>query len=181
VDLQLTDELMAKEKSTHDLEEEAWMHIHAERFDQAEVALRESIVRVDPDDAIRLWHVCGLLAGVLNSLDRTDEGTEMYRRALGEARRSRPPEPAVDTARYMLAKQYLPYGDPALALAETEPVPPGSGHVQCLLHAVAAEALWKLGRHDDARAAARNGITASPTDDRRAQLSERLKYILESA
>lgn len=171
---------MKDPESFEELDTAVWAHIEAERFDQAEVALRKLIDVVDPEDALRLNMFLGLLGGVLNRLGRADEGTEMYRRALSESRRLGPSRPEVGAARYMLANQYLLYGDPALALAETEPVPRGSGHVQCLLHAVAAEALWKLGRHDDARTAARNGISASPTDDRRAQLSEQLGYILDS-
>jgi len=168
-------------ESFEELDTAVWAHIEAERFEQAEVALRKLIDLIHPEDALRLNMFFGLLGGVLNSLERSDEGTQMYRRALDEARRLRPPEPTVDVARYMLANQYLIYGDPAVALAETEPVPPGSGHVPCLLHSVAAHALWKLGRQDEARAAATNAITASPTDDRRTQLSEQLKYIFDSA
>jgi tetratricopeptide (TPR) repeat protein len=167
-------------ESFEELDTVVWAHIEAERFDQAEVALRKLIDLIHPEDALRLNMFFSLLGGVLNRLDRADEGTEMYRRALIEARRLGPSRPEVGAARYMLANQYLLYGDPALALAETEPVPSGSGHVQCLLHAVAAQALWKLGRHDEARVAARKGLTASPTDERRAQLSQELDYILGS-
>jgi hypothetical protein len=52
------------------------------------------------------------------------------------------------------------------------------GHVQCLLHAVAAQALWKLQRREEARTAAHDAIAACPTDDRRMQLSDELGYIL---
>lgn len=70
-----------------DLIKVAWAHIDAERSDQAEPVLRKLIEQVDPEDALSRWQCLGLLAGVLNSLDRPDEGTEMYRRALTEAER----------------------------------------------------------------------------------------------
>jgi predicted RNA polymerase sigma factor len=43
---------------------------------------------------------------------------------------------------------------------------------------VAAQALWKLGRHEDARGAAKSAIDAAPTDDRRSNLTEELAHIL---
>lgn len=78
----------------------------------------------------------------------------------------------------MLANQHLIFGDPKDALAEATPVPAGTGHVQCLLHAIVAHALWKLERRDEARTAAHDAIDACPTDDRRTQLSDELDYIL---
>jgi hypothetical protein len=60
------------------------------------------------------------------------------------------------------------------------PIPAGGGHVQCLLHAVAAEALWKLARREEARVSAQSAIAACPTDDRRSELNEQLSYILRS-
>ena len=126
-----------------DLSASAWAHIEAKRFDRAEAVLRELIERIDPDDVQRRWHCYGLLAGVLNSLDRVDEGTKMYRKALEEARRLR--EPGTEgVSRYMLGNQYLLFGDARDALETVEPVPEGVGHLQCLLHSVAAEALWKV-------------------------------------
>lgn len=132
------------------LQETVWAHIDAERFAQAESALRKLIERIEPDDADRCWHYCGLMAGVLNSLGRAEEGTEMYRRALAEARRTGHP-PTIGAARYMMAKQYVLFGQPRDALAEATPV---------------------------ARTAARDAIAACPTEDRWAQLSEQLAYIL---
>lgn len=85
-----------------------------------------------------------------------------------------------DTVRYMLGNQYLLFGDPRDALDTVDPVPPGVGHVQCLLHAVAADALWKLERKEEARARARIAIDVSPTDERRAQLSEHFDHMLRS-
>jgi hypothetical protein len=156
----------------------AWKHIAAEEFAEAEGPVRRLLELTDPADPLRLWHYCGLLAGVLNSLSRADQGTEMYRRALAEALRAGPSRPEVAIARYELANQLLIFGDPKDALATAEPVPPGSGHVQCLLHSVAAHALWKLDRQEDAKRSGRTAIDTAPTDECRSELTEELEYIL---
>jgi Flp pilus assembly protein TadD len=129
---------------------------------------------------MRLWELNGLLAGVLNSLSRPREGTEMYRRALAQPRRAGESSSAVGPARYMLANQYLLFGDPLDALAEAEPISAGKGHLQCLLHSVSAEALWKLGRQDEAQLAAQRAMDAAPTDERRSDVARDLAHILNA-
>ena len=166
------------DESPKELCRRAWKHIDAEEFAEAEPLVRRVIDATDPDDPTRMWELHGLLAGVLNSLSRTAEGTDMYRRALAEARRSGDDRSVVGAARYMLANQYLLFGDPRDALAEAEPVPPGAGHIQCLLHSIAAQALWKLGRRDEARGAAQRAMDTSPTPDRRADMTRDLGHIL---
>jgi tetratricopeptide (TPR) repeat protein len=170
--------MMGDDESPKELYRRAWKHIDAQEFAEAETPLRRLIDSTDPDDPMRLWELHGLLAGVLNSLSRTAEGTDMYRRALAEARRGGDDRSAVGPARYMLANQYLLFGDPRDALAEATPVPAGAGHVQCLLHSIAAQALWKLGRRDEARVAAQQAMDTSPTEDRRADTTRDLAHIL---
>jgi hypothetical protein len=153
-------------------------HIDAEEFSQAETVLRQVIDLADPNDPLRLWELSGLMASVLNSLSRPGEATDMLRRALSEALRAGAANSAVGVARYMLAKQHLVYGNPSDALSQAEPVPAGSGQIQCLLHAIVAQALWKLNRHDEARSAAKLAIDAAPTDERRSNLTQDLKDIL---
>jgi hypothetical protein len=166
------------DQEKRDLRKTMWKHIGAEEFAQAEVAARRLIETTAPDDALESWNLHGVLASILNSLERPREGTEMYAKALQEARRSGQSK-EIDVARYMLANQHLVYGDPSVALSECSPIPPGVGHVECLLHAVAAGALWELDRRDEALRAARRAVEASPTtDERRAALSEQLGYIL---
>jgi tetratricopeptide (TPR) repeat protein len=157
-----------------------WKHIELEEFDQAEDALRQLIDTTDPGDSTRLWELNGMLAGVLNSLSRPTEGTEIYRRALAEARRAGESHATVGPARYMLASQLLLFGDPRDALAEADPVPPGTGHVQCLLHSVSAQALWKLGRRDEALRAARRAMDTAPTAERRADMTRDLDHIVSA-
>jgi Flp pilus assembly protein TadD len=171
---------MGEDESPKELHRRAWKHIDAQEFTEAEAPLRRLIDVTDPDDPIRLWELHGLLAGVLNSLSRTAEGTDMYRRALAEARRAGDSHSAVGPARYMLANQYLLFGDSHDALAEAEPVPAGAGHVQCLLHSIAARALWKLGRQDEAQVAAQQAMDTSPTAERRADMTRDLAHILRA-
>ena len=170
---------MENDEGLRDLNSAAWAHIGERRFEEAEVAFRQLIDRVGPQDPLRLWSLFGTLGSILNSLHRPDEATEMFRQALIEARRVGPSRPEVAAARYMLGNQFLVYGDPLDALREVEPIPPGSGHVQCLLHCVAAQALWKLARHDEARMAARSAIDAAPTDERRSYLTQELGHMLK--
>jgi tetratricopeptide (TPR) repeat protein len=168
---------MKGEKSLPDLSDVAQAHADAGRFAEAESAMRELIARIAPEDHLRRWIEFAQLGGILNMLERADEGTEMYRRALEEAQQL-PSSNELGVARYMLANQYRLFGDPRDALEIAEPIPAGVGHVQCLLHTVVADSLWKLERHAEARAAAKNAIAASPTDDRRTQLAEELNHIL---
>jgi Flp pilus assembly protein TadD len=171
---------MDASESQRALDALAWKHIEAEECDQAEVVIRRLLDLADPEDPGRLWNLFGLLASVLNSLARPGEATEMLRRALSEARREDPSGSPVGVARFMLANQLLVHGDPRDALAEASPIPAGSGHSECLLHSVAAQALWKLGRLDEATAAARMSIDASPTEDRRSTLTHELAHILDA-
>jgi tetratricopeptide (TPR) repeat protein len=169
---------MEKNESNKDLDSAAWAHVSAGRFAEAEVAFRQLLDRLGARDPLRRWNLLGALAGILNGLGRPDEGTDAYREALAEVRKVGPNRPEVAVARYMLANQFLIFGDPRDALREVEPIPAGGGHVQCLLRSVAAQALWKLDRRDEARLAARAALDGAPTDERRQSLAEELKDIL---
>jgi predicted RNA polymerase sigma factor len=169
---------MEKGESNEKLNSAAWGHVSAGRYAEAEVAFRQLLDRLGSRDPFRRWNYLGVLAGILNSLGRPDEGTEAYRQALDEVRTVNPNRPEVAIARYMLASQFLIFGDPRDALREVEPIPAGAGHVQCLLRSVAAQALWKLNRPEEAREAACAALEAAPTDERRESLKEELKDVL---
>jgi hypothetical protein len=171
---------MARDASDKQLSEFAWKHIAAEEYDKAEAAIRQRIAIADPKDSRLLWELYGLLASTLNSLARHAEATAILRESLGYARRVGPTYSGIQVSRYMLANQELVHGDPADALAEALPIPDGSGHVECLLHSVAAEALRKLNRGDESRQAAHRALAASPTDERRSELAIDLAHILET-
>jgi tetratricopeptide (TPR) repeat protein len=168
-----------------ELEEAAWSHIKAGRFADAKVAVERLISRTAPPDSCRLWHLYGLLGSVLNSLHQTDDATAALGRALEEAHRIRASGsgttrvgPEIGVSRYMLANQYLIYGDPAVALAQAMPIPEGSGHIECLLRSVAAQALWKLERRSEAYQAASDALAACPADERLSELRDQLAHIL---
>jgi hypothetical protein len=162
------------------LEDTAWSHIRSERYTEAEISVEQLIAEADSGDASRLWYLFGLLASILNSLHRSQDATLALRRALTEARRIGTTRPEIGVSRYMLANQHLIHGDPAEALAEAIPVPEGTGHTECLLHSVVAQALWKLERHAEAQQAARSAVAASPTDERRSELTDELAQILRA-
>ena len=157
----------------------AWGHIAAGRFGDAEPLVRECIAKADPNDHALLWHLFGWLASVLNSLSRHGEATVALQQALVHARAIGPDAAEVGAARYMLANQALLFGEPADALGHTNPIPGGAGHVQCLLHSIAAQALWKLNRLDEARLTAKRARDTAPTSDRRGTIAD-LADILSS-
>jgi tetratricopeptide (TPR) repeat protein len=173
---------MCADETFKALNERAWDCIHAKDFQQAEVYVRRLIEAEErePGEPDRLWGLLGFLANILGSLLRFDEATEIRRQQLAEARQRALPESAVRVSRYMLANQLLLHGEPQEALAEAEPVPEGSGHVQCLLHSVAAQAFWKLSRCEEAVEAAPKALETSPTEDRRTELAQQLVHILDA-
>jgi tetratricopeptide (TPR) repeat protein len=169
---------MARDATDKALSESAWKHIAAEEYGEAETAIRQRIAIADSEDFLLRWELFGLLASTLNSLARHDEATAMLRESLAYARKVGPSYSGIQISRYMLANQALVRGDPAQALTEALPIPEGQGHVECLLHSVAAHALWKLNRGDESRQAAQRAIAASPTDERRSELTIDLAHVL---
>ena len=171
---------MARDPTDKSLSELAWKHIAAKEYGAAETTIRQRIAIADPENSRLRWELFGLLASTLNSLARHAEATAMLRESLDCARKVGPTYSGIQTSRYMLANQQLVHGDPAEALAEAIPIPDGQGHVECLLHSVVAQALWKLNRGDESRQAAQRAIAASPTDERRSALAIDLEHILET-
>ncbi len=158
----------------------AWQHIGAGRFADAEPLIRECIAAADQADHGLLWHLLGWLASVLNSLSRHDEATGVLQQAFVHARAIGTESAEFGATRYMVANQALLFGDAADALDQADPVPEGTGHVQCLLKSIAAQALWKLNRLDEARLAAKRALDIAPTLDRRRSLADELADILSS-
>jgi tetratricopeptide (TPR) repeat protein len=153
-------------------ESEAFDHIGAGRFAEAETVVRALIGRVDDQDHRKLCNLLGLLGSILNSLGRHDDATGVLREALNHALHVSGSDSAANAHRYFLANQYLIFGDPEQALTVIPVVPPGVGHVQCLLHVIVAKALWALGRQDEARRAAAAALAAAPIGERDSVLSE---------
>jgi hypothetical protein len=93
---------MADDESLRELNVLARAHVDAGRFDQAEIVFRNLIDQTDRDDHGRRWIEFVGLASTLNMLNRTDEGTDAYRRALAEAQQLPPGSKEVDAAKYRL-------------------------------------------------------------------------------
>jgi tetratricopeptide (TPR) repeat protein len=159
---------------------EAMDLIRAERFTEAEATVRASIGRVDHQDHRELCHLFGLLGSILNSLGRHDDATDALRNALNEALRLPGSSSEVGVYRHFLANQYLNFGNPEQAIAVIEVVPPGVGHVQCLLHILSAKALWALGRQEEARRERAEALAAAPNDERRSEVVSELDNIWDS-
>jgi hypothetical protein len=155
-------------------------HIRAERFADVESVVRRRIALADPNDHQLRYHLFDLLAGALNKLSRHEEAVTALRESLACALAIGPNAGEIGPARYALANQALIFGDPTDALAEAHPIPEGIGHVQCLLHSVTAQALWKLDRSAEAQLAAAASINAAPTPDRRSDVTEQLGHILRA-
>ena len=159
---------------------EVFAHVHAGRFAEAEAVVRRLIDRTDKQDHGTLCYLFGLLGSVLNSLGRHDDATGVLREAMNQELHVSGANPEATPHRYMLANQYVNFGDPEQALAVIQVVPPGVGHVRCLLHITAAKALLALGRQEEARRAAAEALAAAPTDERRADVFLELGEMLES-
>lgn len=153
-------------------------HISAGRFAEAESAIRELIAHTDPHDSKKLLHLFGLQGSILNSLGRHDDATSALREALNQALRSGHATFEASFQRYLLANQHVNFGTPAQALTVVGRVPPGVGHVQCLLHTTVARALWALSRPEEARKVAADALAAAPTDERRSEAAPNLAQYL---
>ena len=169
---------MARDEADKALSDLAWSHISAEEYDHAETAVRRRLAIADPQDYQLRWELFGLLASILNSLSRPAEANEMLRESFVCAQKVGPMYDGIAMSRYMIANQALIYGDPADALVEVGAIPAGQGHIESLLHSVAAQALWKLNRIDESRLAAHAAIATSPTNEDRADLAIVLEHIL---
>jgi len=86
--------------------------------------------------------------------------------------------PAVAVARYFLAERCLQCKDPEAALETVAPSIGMAGRLEGILRVVQAAAFVRLGRRDDAVAAAQAGIAASKSEKQRHNITERLREVL---
>ena len=159
---------------------EAWEHIHAGRFAEAEGVVRALISSTDEQDHGQLCFLFGLLGSILNSLERHSDAAAALREAFDHELHVCGSRIEANPHRYFLANHHVNFGEPERALAVIQVVPPGVGHVRCLLHITAAKALWALGHQEDARRAAADALAAAPTDERRADVRADVGEMLES-
>jgi tetratricopeptide (TPR) repeat protein len=126
----------------------------------------------------------GELAHVLAALGRDDESKAEYETYL-ESLIHRPNAASdleIDVARYFVAQHLLKMRLPSEALATTEPSlqrphrPDDS--FGAWLRAVRAQALWQLGRLDEARQAAREAVSVESSEKKHQNIREELRDIL---
>jgi len=114
-------------------------------------------------------------AGVLDAQGRLDAAVTQSEQALAAelAQPQADSTPSVKIARYFLADRLVRQGQPQRALDVLAPSMAALPH-DWLLNMAQAEALLGAGRADDAAAAAQRALANAPSDDKRAQLAERL-------
>jgi tetratricopeptide (TPR) repeat protein len=151
----------------------------AGRLDEATALYLEAVAGLDPT---HYWspQVHGQFASVLTQLGRIEEAGEQYARALQLERDQALGQetPAVAVARYFLAEHYLTREDPNRALATIQPALHHPSRLDALIRTVEAEALSKLGRTEDARAAAVAALRASGSDEQSRKVRDRLAALL---
>lgn len=140
---------------------------------------RALIGSTDDQDHGHLCFLFGLLGSILNSLGRHSDATAALREALDHELHVCGPNLEANPHRYILAHQYVNFGEPERALAVIQVVPPGVGHVRCLLHTTAAKALRALGRQEEARRSAADAVSAAPTDEARADVHAEVGEMLQ--
>jgi tetratricopeptide (TPR) repeat protein len=138
---------------------------------------REAFEWVDPDHfALADYH--GEFAAVLASLGRDQEALEQYRRALTVSARLDPDGPGVAIDRYFLSELLLKMNDPDQALEAIGPV--RHGKLQWLAHVVESDALWRMGRLEESKAAALLALDVADSEQKRTNVRERLRHVLDS-
>ena len=158
---------------------------HAGRLEEAVSRYREALACADPDHyGTPDYH--GECAGVLAALGRDQESREEYERSLAETYRQTGTETAIGviTARWFLGQHLLKMHRPQDALAAVEPslsLDPREEIIKKIgpLRVVQAQALWQLGRADEARQVAQILLEAASSDDKRERIREELKEVLQ--
>jgi tetratricopeptide (TPR) repeat protein len=126
---------------------------------------RDAFESVDPDHfALADYH--GEFAAVLASLGRDQEALEQYRQAVAVSARQDPQGPGVAVERYFLSELLLKMNNPDQVLEAIEPV--RQGKLQWLAHVVESDALWRMGRLEESKAAALLALDVADSEQKRA-------------
>jgi tetratricopeptide (TPR) repeat protein len=139
----------------------------------------EALECADPNHyALADYH--GEFGEVLSALGRQDEAREQYQLALAVEMRNDPlgGSPSVLAARYFLGKHYLEMSFPELALEAVKPGLFANTKFTGPLEAVQAEALWRLGRVDEARESALRALAGAGSDKQREGINKEMQHIL---
>ena len=151
----------------------------AGELEESVTKYQQALQLADPDHwALADYHA--QFAAVLASLGRDAEALEQYREAVAVSVRQDPEEngSSVAVERYLLCEQLLKMDKPEEALAAIESAL--QSNQPWLAHVVKADALWKLGRQEESRGAARLALQLATSGRKRANVRERLAHILNS-
>ena len=151
----------------------------AGRLEESVTKYREALECVDPNHyALADYH--GEFAAVLAALGRDADALEQYQLALTESVRQDPEEhgAGVAMARHFLGDQLVSMNEPTQALAIVEPPQRCGAKYEWLMHLVQAEALWQLGRTDEARHVANIALEIAPSEQNRNNIRQGLAFIL---
>jgi tetratricopeptide (TPR) repeat protein len=162
------------------LSRQAFAHWGAGRFAEAVEGYAAAIVLVRDGGLPAIADLHAQLAGVLDVQGRLDEAVSQSELALAAEQAqggASDAGPAVKVARHFLADRLVRHGQPQRAL---EVLAPSLAALpdDWLLNFTQAEALFAAGRAADAKVAAERALGNASSDDKRAQLAERLARVL---
>lgn len=171
---------MNAHESINSLARQAFEHWGAGRLDEAVAAYLAALGLMRDHGWPASPDLHAQLAGVLDVQGRLDEAITQSELALA-AERARDgasdASTAVKVARHFLADRWVRQGQPGRALDVLAPALAALPD-DWLLNLTQAEALFADGQVADAAAAARHALAQAPSDDKRAQLAERLAAVL---
>jgi Flp pilus assembly protein TadD len=152
------------------------------RLEEAVERYREALTFADPEYfSTPEYH--GELAHVLAALGRDDESRTQYEKYLDSLIKR--PDPVnnleVDVARYFLGQHLMKMRLPSEALAVVEPSlrrPHDPKDLLGALRVVYAQALWRLGRLDEARQAAQDAMSVELSERMRQTIRDELRDLL---
>jgi hypothetical protein len=163
----------------HALAKQAFALADASAWQEAADTYASALLLLDPDD---YWTsiILGEYASVLTALKRHAEARQVRERELALVLKEDPSgySPAILMARYYLGEECLLCNDPVAALASVVPSLGAPGRFEGLLRLVQADALWRLGRRDEAEQAAALAESAC-SEAQRDRIRERLHQVRE--
>jgi predicted RNA polymerase sigma factor len=164
-----------------DLAAQAWYFAERERYDEAVAAFGAAVAAAQPD-MHDVWQLHGEFASVLVRAGRLREAEAQSRLSLDAALRQEGREDSspVVLTRYFLAEMIVATR-PQEALEVITPSLAAPPKLQRLARAMQAEALSRLGRPGEARAAAEQAVALCQTDQQQATMRQRLAHLLEEA
>ena len=150
------------------------------RHEEAAQKYQQALECVDPDHyTLADYHQ--EFAAVLAEVGRDPEALEQYRQAIDVSMRQEGDENtlSISIARYFLSEQLLRMNKLEDAIAESERLL--RSKVRSLAHVIRSDALWKMGRREEARAEADLALSQADSPRKRENIRERLSHVLDAA